>query len=315
MPFRPTNRQLQYFVSLADLGHFGAAARACHVSQPTLSAQLKLLEDQLGVALIERGTGSASPTPAGTAILPLARTVLAVLDEIVATASLGAGNLGGLIRLGVAPTIGPYVMPRMLPHLHDRHPKLEIYIREDRPFTLESGLADGSLDCILTPLPLTGERFESVAICEETVFLGIPTEHPIAREKRISVKMLSGERLLTLGKGRRLFDQVQDLCDASGARMREDYEGTSLDALRQMVSIGMGLSLFPATYVAFEFVKERNVVLREIDGWPIRRTICLAWRQDSVRREHFQSLASEAKTAFASLTDSKSIRIVGEQEF
>ncbi len=188
----------------------------------------------------------------------------------------------------------------------------QISKQSDRPIALETALAEGSLDCVLTPKPLKGDAFESVAICEETVFLGVPAEHPIARGTNTSVEMLSGERLLTLGKGHRLFDHVQELCDASGAHMREDYEGTSLDALRQMVSIGMGFSLFPATYVAFEFAKEKNVVLREIDGWPIRRTICLAWRQGSVRREHFQSLASEAKTAFSALTENGSIRIVDE---
>jgi LysR family hydrogen peroxide-inducible transcriptional activator len=310
--FRPTHRQLQYFVTLADLGHFGAAAKACHVSQPTLSAQLKLLEEQLGVALIERGTATAHPTPAGLALLPLARQVLANLDEIVATAQVGAGNLGGLIRLGVAPTVGPYVMPRMLPHLHGLYPNLEIYIREDRPPALESGLADGLLDCILTPMPLAGKKFEPYAICSEKVFLGVPADSPIAKLKKVTVDALSGQRLLTLGKGHKLYDQVQDLCDFSGAKMREDYEGTSLDALRQMVSIGMGLSLFPATYVASEFSHEANVVLCEIEGWPIQRTICLAWRQDSVRREHFQALAREAGRGFAGIIDDKSIQILGD---
>ncbi len=310
MAFRPTHRQLQYFVTLVDLGNFGAAARACHVSQPTLSTQLKSLEEQLGVALIERGTARAHPTPAGVALLPLARQVLANLDEIVATARSGAGNLGGLIRLGVAPTVGPYVMPKMLPHLHKLYPKLEIYIREDRPHILERGLSDGLLDCILTPMPLSGERFESYAICSEKVFLGIPADFAITKNEKITMDALHGQSLLTLGKGHKLYEQVQDLCDTSGAIMREDYEGTSLDALRQMVSIGMGMSLFPATYVASEFSQEDNVLLCEIEDWPIKRIICLAWRQDSVRREHFRSLAAEAGKALAYIADGESIRIL-----
>lgn len=295
MPFRPSHRQLEYLVAVADRGHFGEAAKACHVSQPTLSTQLKLLEDQLGVVLVERGPGRARPTPAGEAVLPIARGILASLDDVVAMAGLSSENLGGLVRLGTAPTIGPYFLPRLLPQLHERYPKLEIYVREDRPSALEGFLGEGSLDCILTPLPLAGDRFSISTIFEEEILVGLPADHPIAGAEYLTTAMLGGERLLTLGRGHRLYENVQMLAEKSGAEMREDYEGTSLDAIRQMVSIGMGLSLFPQFYVNSEFGREPNVVLRHIEGWRMRREICIAWRAESLRETHFTLLAREAK--------------------
>lgn len=299
MPYRPTHRQLQYFVAVASKGHFLEAARACNVSQPTLSTQLKLLEDQLGVVLIERGGPAAVPTAAGTKLLPLAQTILAGLEEFVEMATVGADNLGGLIRLGVAPTFGPYFLPHFLPQLHRLYPALEIYIREDRPNVLEADLKDGKLDCIITPMPLATDGFDAMPFCLEKIFLGVPREHPISNMDSIGMKDLAGEKLLTLGRGHRLFEQVRQLCDVSGAQMRDDYEGTSLDALRQMVSIGMGLSLFPSAYVSSEFGRETGVTLFEISDLPLERLIGFAWRRNSVRSGHFRALCEEAGKAVA----------------
>lgn len=301
MPYRPTHRQLEYFVAVAERGHFAEAAKTCHVSQPTLSTQLRLLEEQLGADLIERGVAGARPTPVGLKLLPRARAVLSALDDMVDLAATGAENLGGLITLGVAPTFGPYFMPHFLPRLHAVFPILEIYIREDRPLALEAGVGDGTIDCAITPMPQASSQFVTAPICEETIYLGIPAEHPLAREKQIEIEMLGDFRLLTLGRGHRLYDQVQTLCDVSGAQLREDYEGTSLDALRQMVSIGMGLSLFPAAYAASEIGDDAAIRLCEIAQWPIRRTICLAWRRGNVREQHYRTLADLAAEAIANM--------------
>lgn len=301
MPFRPSHRQLQYFLAVAERGHFAEAAKECCVSQPTLSVQLKLLEEQLGSKLIERGGDAARPTPVGEQIMPLVRSVFQALDEIVEVAGAGAGNLGGLVRLGVAPTFGPYFLPHLLPRLHAQFPALEIYIREDRPSELEAGLAAGTIDCVLTPLPLHGERLEHISLCREQIYLGVPAEHPIATASPVTLNMLAGEQLLTLGRGHRLYGQVQQLCEKSGATLREDYEGTSLDAIRQMVSIGMGLSLFPAAYVASEFGRDTVVQLLQIEDAPMDRTICLAWRRQSVRENHYRVLAKEAVAVLSAL--------------
>ena len=299
MPYRPSHRQLEYLVALAEKEHFGAAARACHVSQPTLSTQIKLLEDQLGAPLFERGPGAIRPTPTGAAIVPIARSVLSLLDGIVEQAENQTGNLGRLVRMGVAPTFGPYFMPLLLPGLHERYPQLEIYIREERPAALETALAEGLLDCIVTPGPLADQRLERLEICSERLWLGIAREHPLATLPVIRAADLNGERLMTLGRGHRLYDQVQRLCSQTGADLREDYEGTSLDALRQMVSIGMGLSLLPDLYARSEAVRDGRVVLRELEDWKLSRVIMFAWRSDSARQEHFRTIAIEAGKAAA----------------
>lgn len=299
MPYRPSHRQLEYLVAVAEHGHFGRAARACHVSQPTLSAQLKLLEDRLGVVLIDRGGSAVQPTPAGHALLPYARTVLETLDEFVREAQAADKGLGGLIRMGVAPTAGPYLLPGVIELLQEQVPGLQLYIREERPSLLETAVREGNVDCILTPLPVRESRLACEVICCERIYLGLPQRHPLAARPGLSVSDLEGERMLTLGRGHRLYDQVQALCAASGAVMSEDYEGTSLDALRQMVAIGMGLSLFPAAYVASEFARERQVVLRSPGDWPMQRHIVLAWREGSPRQAHFQRLAELARDGIA----------------
>ncbi|TYC63301.1 hydrogen peroxide-inducible genes activator [Rhodobacterales bacterium] len=299
MSFRPSPRQLEYFVTLSETLHFGRAADICSVSQPTLSSQFKLLEDQLGSTLIERGTGGISLTAAGEKLLPIARRTLENLDEIVATAQAGRANLGGLIRLGVSPTFGPYFMPFFLPNLKQKFPELELYIREDRPNLLEEGLMAGKLDCIITPDPVPSGSFAQRLLCRESVWLAVPRGHPLSGLEVIPFELLRGEKLLSLSQGFRLHDDVQALARAAGAEFLRDYEGTSLDALRQMVSIGMGLALFPAAYVASEFAKQPDLLLKKIEGAAMRRVIYLLWRQGSSRTAHFETLLDLATQAVA----------------
>ncbi|CAN0586167.1 unnamed protein product, partial [Laminaria digitata] len=210
--------------------------------------------------------GKAELTPLGIRVIELARAALSTLDEIAGIAAGASGNLGGLIRLGVVPTFGPYFMPYLLPRLHEQYPDLELYIREDRPTLLEASVIDGSSDCALAPAPVESERFVFRELIVEELLLGMPADHRLASAPSIAPQMLQGERMLSLGSGHRLNDSVQELCRASGAVRREGYEGTSLDAVRQMVSIGMGLSLFPEFYAASEFSRQSSVVLRRIEG-------------------------------------------------
>ena len=294
MPYRPSNRQLEYFVAICKHGNFRAAAKSCNVSQPTLSTQLKLMEEQLGASLVERGKSEARPTPAGASILPVARSILASLDELSSRAGVLANNLGGRISIGVASTFGPYFLPYLFPHLRKKYPSLEVFIHEDRPPALVTALADRVIDCMLTPMPVSNDQFEIAKICEEEIHLGVPADHPVAKLDSVTPQMLSGERLLTLGQAYRLYTNVWALAHVANATVREDYEGTSLDAIRQMVSIGMGFSLFPELYVRSEFPKETHVVLRKLKNWHNTRTICLAWSKNNIRADHFSLLAKEA---------------------
>ncbi|MFN7008904.1 MAG: hydrogen peroxide-inducible genes activator [Allorhizobium sp.] len=295
MPYRPTHRQLEYLVALGEAGHFGEAARRCNVSQPTLSVQVALLEKQLGATLIERMPGQVAPTPVGAEIIAAARIVLHGLDEIRALAASSKGNLGGSLRLGVVSSFGPYFLPYLLPELHREHRDLKVYIREDRPRLLERAVLEGETDCALGQIPDQEELFSFRHICRERIYLGVPKEHPLARLERVPVSALKGERLLTLGPGHRLLDDVRQLATISGAMLAEDYEGSSLDALRQMVSIEMGLSLFPELYVRSEFAREQNVRLLTLDGWSGERQIGFFWRKSSARGGHFEALAQLGK--------------------
>ncbi|MBN9670081.1 LysR substrate-binding domain-containing protein [Roseibium aggregatum] len=295
MSFRPSPRQLEYFVTLGETLHFGKAAERCHVSQPTLSSQFRLLEEQLGCSLVERGSGAVSLTAAGERLLPVARQTLEKLDEIVALAQAGRSNMGGLIRLGVSPTFGPYFMPFLLPRLKREFPELELYIREDRPSLLEESLSSGKLDCIITPdMPPSGHLTDRI-LCRENVSLAVPRTHPLAGLDVVPVSLLKGEKLLSLSQGFRLHDDVQALARAAGAEFLQDYEGTSLDALRQMASIGMGLALFPAAYIASEFPKEPDLLLKRVEGAAMKRTIHLVWRAGSSRSDHFEELLVHAR--------------------
>ncbi len=300
MPFRPSLRQLEYVVAVHDLRHFGRAARHCHVSQPTLSVQVSLVEEGLGTPLFERTSSQVVPTPAGEKLAKGSRLLLASLDDLLIDLSAQDSMLGGTIRLGTPPTFGPYFLPRLLPRLHEDHPGLQIYVREDSPAALEEAVADGSLDCGLGPSPeRPGLTFRRIG--RETIYLGIPAEHPLATRKTVKLSMLRGEKLLALGRGHRLLENVRHLAQASGAHIVDDFEGTSLDAIRQMVSIGMGMSLFPELYARAEFRNTEDVKLLELEDWDERRDVGFYWRESSGRIRHYLTLADAADRAASGL--------------
>lgn len=303
MPYRPSHRQLEYLVALDDCRHFGEAARQCHVSQPTLSVQVALLEKQLGVTLIERLPGQVRPTPVGTDVISAARIILNGLDEIRTLAASSIGNLGGMMRMGTAPSFGPYFLPYLLPPLHQQYPELKLYIREEKPADLEETVLQGVMDCGLGPLPRRSEGLISEVICRERIFLAAPREHPLAERDTIQLADLAGVKLLSLGAGHRLMDDVRNFSAASGAVVAEDYEGSSLDAIRQMVSINMGLSLFPEFYVRSEFAKDQDIRLMNIVGWQGMREIGIFWRATSARGDHYRQLAELARRVASGLTD------------
>ena len=293
MSFRPTLRQLEYVVAVYDLKHFGRAARHINVSQPTLSVQISLVEEGLGTPLFERTSSQVAATPAGERLAAGARILLATLDDLLNDLSAQGASLGGTIRLGTPPTFGPYFLSRLLPTLHEQYPGLRIYVREDSPAALEASVADGTLDCGLGPSPeRAGLAFSRIG--RETLYLGVPAEHPLAAHTTVSLRALSGEKLLALGRGHRLLENVRHLADASGARIIDDFEGTSLDAIRQMVSIGIGLSLFPELYARAEFRPDDDVKLLEFEDWSEQREVGLYWRKGTGRQRHYRAMADAA---------------------
>ena len=286
----PTLRQIEYLVAIADTQHFRKAAEKVGVSQPTLSAQLSALEQTLGVQLVERSRSSVLVTPVGELILTLGRRMLRDAQEVNHIARSSRGEFGGLIRLGLPPTIGPYLLPKVLPQLHRAYPDMKIYVREQPPSALPSALGEGLLDVALAPLPIPGADFESVPMFREPLFLCAPDDHPLASKGYVERSDLSGQAVLALEPGHQLHEQVAALCEEFGAKMMFDYEGTSLETLRQMTALGMGVSFLPGLFVSTTIAPGGGVTPLELRGRSLNRTIGMVWRRTSARRREYQVL-------------------------
>jgi len=287
----PTLKQLRYLVAIADERHFRRAAERCHVSQPTLSGQLKELEERLGVQLVERSRSRVVLTPIGNEIVVRAKTVLRDMQDITELAKHGQRLFDGTIRVGVLPTLGPYLLPHIVPELHQSYPNLRLYVREGMPQPLLHDLQEGNLDVLFFPMPVENADLRSIRLFRENLHIAAPNDHPLAGKAVAERSDLRGETVLALEPGHRLHIQVRDLCEQFGARLSLDYEGTSLDTLRQMVGMGMGISFFPALYVRSEIPKDREVVVRQLRSRPPSRTVGLIWRRHSARGEEFLALA------------------------
>lgn len=287
----PNLRQLEYLVAIAETRHFRRAAERTGATQPTLSGQIKALEDRLGVQLIERTRTRVVMTPLGLQIAEVARRMLLDAHEIRNLAAAAGDDMAGLIRLGVPPTIGPYLLPRVLPSLHRRHLGLKLYVREDLPISLPRGLEEGVHDLIITPMPIRGVELESMPLMRETLLLTVAADHPLAMKESVGREDLAGQDVLTLGAGHQLHDVVRGLCEEMRARLRFDYEGTSLDTLREMVAMGMGVTFLPRFYVEAELDRDDSVKTITLRDRSIARTIGIAWRRSSARQATYQKLA------------------------
>lgn len=302
----PTMRQLRYFASLAETRHFRRAAEAMGVSQPSLSLQIANLEALLGTALVERGRGPVTLTPAGREVLVLARRTLDDAQEILDVTAAMRGGLSGTIRLGVSPSLGPYFLPGIVGDLHLSFPDLRLYIRERTPRLLREELLDGTHDMILSQLPLHGADLHVRRLFSEALLFVAPPDHPLARQASVNLADLSGLQVLSLGPDFVLHDQIVSICADHGAYLLRDYEGTSLDALRQMVAMGMGVTFMPQLYVTSEIApREAAVVALPMARGHFTRSIGLAWRRGSGARFVYDRIADElsaiARARFAGL--------------
>lgn len=286
----PTLRQLEYFCSIVDEGSFHAAARASGVTQPGLSQQLAQLEEQLGVKLLERSRRRVVLTPPGEALLPRARAVLRGAGELVETAATFARPLTGSLRLGVIPTIAPYWLPRVLPQVRRRFPELRLLLREAQTAVLVEALEAGELDVLLLALdaPL-GDAVTHELLRDDFVGL-VPADHPLAKRKRLRQRDLEGEAVLLLDDGHCLRDQALSVCQQRGAHEWGDFRATSLSTLVQMVEGGMGITLLPEMSVDQETRGTPSAVVRPFVRPIPSRSIGLAWRPTSPRKEEFETL-------------------------
>lgn len=294
---RPTVQQLRYAVAVADEGHFGRAARVCFVSQPALSTQIRELEAKLGVQLFERTTRGVLVTDAGAEVVERARRILREVDDLCEAAADAGGDLGGSLRLGVIPTIAPYVLPAAVPLIEAAQPGVELYLREDRTETLVAQLQAGDLDLLLLALPLNRPGIEELALYDEPFLLAVPEHHPLASAPSCAVADLAGERLVLLEEGHCLRDQALAVCDLAGPGGLGEVQGTSLSTVVQMVGSGLGVTLLPASAVERDVHPDERVVLRHLGPTPPSRTVGLAWRASSARGPAYHRLGGAIAAA------------------
>ncbi|MBA4225616.1 MAG: hydrogen peroxide-inducible genes activator [Hyphomonas sp.] len=298
---RPTLRQMQYLIAIADTGKFGDAARAVNVSQPSLSAQIAEMEAGLGVALVERSRRGAMLTPAGEELVRRARIILREVEDLKAVAKLGRTELSGRLRLGVLPTIGPYLLPQTTGDLRARFPALRLSVREERTVDLDEHLQAGLFDTVIST-PEDHPDTEYAHLFTERLYACAPPEDELTQgEGPIRLEHLRGRQLLTLGQGHRLSEITQDLATAAGAAVSSEYEGTSLDAIRLMSQLGAGIAILPSLYALSEAKRDRGLHVRLIDHPMARRDIALIWRETSPLAASLLSLSGCLQNAASKL--------------
>jgi LysR family hydrogen peroxide-inducible transcriptional activator len=291
----PSLRQLEYLLAVDELRHFRRAAAKVGVSQPTLSAQLSTLEQTLGAQLVERSRSRVLLTPVGRQVVEIARRVIRDVQEMRDVATHKLGEPGGTIRLGLLPTIGPYLLPRVIPRIHRAYPDLKLHVREDMAPNLQVGLDEGRYDLVILPLPVKAEGLKTSALFREPLYLVVPSDSDLSTRSQIDRKDLKHRSIITLEVGHHLREQVEALCEQFGAELLTDYEGTSLDTVRQMVGMGMGLSFLPGLYVHSALGRDTSVKSVTLKGRGLYRTIGLLWRDTSARTPEFQQLAQHIR--------------------
>ena len=262
----PSLRQLKYLVSVAEHRHFSKAAEACFVTQSTLSTAIRELEQQLGVVIFERNRKSVLITPVGEKLLDQARSILREVEDFVSLARAEKGSLSGEIRLGVIPTIGPFLLPRMLGELRQAYGKLRLYLKEEISSCLAVMLKQGKLDVLVLAFPYPLRDMETVTLFEDEFLLCMPSGHALEKQQSVRQKQLRGESLLLLEEGHCLRDHALEACELQSAETNLVYQGTSLHTLVQMVAGGLGLTLLPAMAVAGDVLGDTGLPLRRFSS-------------------------------------------------
>src|SRR5215813_12286210 len=277
-------KDLRYLVAVADTRHFGRAAEKCFVSQPTLSAQLKKLEDYLGVQLIERQPKNVTLTEAGEQIVERARRMLEASEEIMTLAHAHRDPLAGKLRLALLPTIGPYLLPRVSQVMRKALPRLELRLYEYQTGQMLEKLEAGDLDLGILALPVDAQGLETRELYTEPFMVAVPDQHRLAKRETVRVDDLEGETLLLLEDGHCLRDQALEVCSRVGTQEKQDFRATSLETLRQMVATGAGVTLLPDLASRGAYGNARGVVTRPFSRPAPVRHVGGVWRKTTARR-------------------------------
>lgn len=284
-------KDLRYLVAVADTRHFGRAAARCFVSQPTLSAQLRKLEEYLGVALVERQPRRIALTSAGERIVERARQIIAASDDVAEIARAEHDPLAGRLRLGLLPTIGPYLLPQVLHRIRKSLPRLELFLFEHQTAPMLEKLQAGEIDAGILALPVSGSGLVTRVLYDEPFMVALPAGHELAGREAVRKGDLAGETLLLLDDGHCLRDQALDVCSRIHVAEKQDFRGTSIETLRQMVAAGAGVTLLPELATRGAYAHARGVVVRPFAApTPVRR-IGVVWRRSSARAPAITALA------------------------
>ncbi|MGB5102839.1 MAG: LysR substrate-binding domain-containing protein [Steroidobacteraceae bacterium] len=290
-------RDLKYLVALADERHFGRAAERCFVSQPTLSAQIRKLEEYLGVPLVERQPKRVSITPAGEKIVERARRVLQEADAIVELARSDRDPLAGTLKVALIPTVGPYLLPHVVRRLKRALPRLKLLLYEYQTGPLLEKLRDGEIDMGILALPVPMDGLEAAPLYDEVFTLAVPADHPLAEKERVTTQDLHGVPLLLLEDGHCLRDQALEVCSRVGVQESQDYRATSLETLRQMVAAGHGVTLLPELAAASPVGSARGLRIKPFVKPAPARTIGAVWRKSTTRGPAIEAIANAIRAA------------------
>lgn len=285
-------RDLRYLVALADHRHFGRAAAASFVGQPTLSMQLKKLEDELGVALVERSSRKVMLTAIGREIAERARGLLRDADAIRELARASRDPEAGQLRIGLFPTLAPYLLPHVMPKLRERYPRLELLLVEEKTEVVHEQLAEGRLDAGIMALPLADEQLSSEFLFEEPFVLAVPRQHRLGAQHNLALADIADESLLLLDEGHCLRDQALDVCHRAGASERSGFRATSLETLRQMVGAGVGATLLPLLAVQPPVPLTPDIRLLPFRGTAPHRRIGFFWRKHAANAGFLKQVAA-----------------------
>lgn len=291
-------RDLGYLVAVAEHRHFGKAAEARFVSQPTLSTQIKKLERELGVELVERNPRHITLTEAGERIAERARVILAEVDDIWTISRQAQDPESASLRMGLFPTLAPYLLPHVVPQLRSRFPNLELLLVEEKTEVVLEQLSEGLLDVGILAQPIDDSLLHVEPLFEEEFLLALPAGHPLADEEGpVHPAVLSTEPILLLEEGHCLREQALAVCQLAGAAERSGFRATSLETLRQMVGAGVGMTLLPALAVQDPVPSHDGIRLRPFAEPAPRREIAMCWRRTSVHRELLPSVAEVIRLA------------------
>lgn len=288
-----TLRQLRYLAALARHRHFGRAAEDCAVTQPALSMQIRELEREIGAELVERRPGDIALTELGRDVADRAEAILTATRDLLDFAR-HRDLLSGRLKLGIIPTLAPYVLPRVLPRLQAAHPHLRLEMRETQTRMLVEELARGDLDCVMLALPAEGADVETLPLFDDPFLLALPANEPLPLTGRVNVDDVDQRRLILLEEGHCLRDQALAFCMAPQRDMPAGLGATSLATVMQMVANGYGVTLVPEVAVGVEVRDERVKLMRFVDPQPVR-TVGLAWRRTSPRKPDFEALGAVVK--------------------